>query len=336
MLVSIVVPVYNAERTLRECLTACCAQTYRDLEIIAVDDGSTDNSAGIVQEFPRVRYVHQANQGPAAARNHGARLATGEWVAFTDSDCVPEPDWIVRLMAAAVDERVVGVGGTYGIANSDALLARMVHEEILMRHERFGEEVDFLGSFNVAYRKAAFDAVGGFDEAFRVASGEDNDLAYRLTQAGGVLRFAPEARVHHYHPTRLWPYLRTQYAHGFWRVKLYCKHPHRAGRGDRYAGTVDLIAPGLALLLIAGFLKLIAASLWVPMPMLKVAICVWAACALVYAALRVPMAFRMASRTGNSRFLMFGDLCFLRDIARGLGMIDGFWHFGVRRKETRP
>ena len=111
--------------------------------------------------------------------------------------------------------------------------------------------MDFLGSFNVAYRKAAFEAVGGFDASFPCASGEDNDLAYRLQDVGGRLRFTREAVVAHHHPTRLWPYLRTQARHGYWRMKLYAKHIGRARRGDQYAGMADLAAPPLALLVVA-------------------------------------------------------------------------------------
>ena len=126
----------------------------------------------------------------------------------------------------------------------------MVHEEIAVRHGQFGAEVDFLGSFNVAYRKEAFDAAGGFDDSFTRASGEDNDLAYRLRGAGNVLRFAKDAVVAHYHPECLWPYLRTQARHGYWRMKLYAKHPGRARSGDQYAGPADLAGPPLSLVLL--------------------------------------------------------------------------------------
>src|SRR5690606_1272973 len=99
-----------------------------------------------------------------------------------------------------------------------------------------------LGSYNVAYRKAAFDAAGGFDESFTQASGEDNDLAYRILDTGAKLIHVPAARVAHYHPTDRAAYMRTQARHGFWRVKLYKKHPRRSG-GDNYAGRLDLYAP---------------------------------------------------------------------------------------------
>lgn len=204
MNISIIIPAYNAESTLAECLEACLAQSHPDCEIIVVDDGSTDNTVEIAKKL-NVKYIQQENAGPAAARNHGAQIATGEIIALTDADCIAEPNWIEELIKGFDSDEVVATGGTYGIANASSPLARMIHEEIQIRHEKFGDTVDFLGSFNVAYKRDAYLKVGGFDETFSAASGEDNDLAYRLHDAGGTMRFVSTAIVNHYHPTKLLP-----------------------------------------------------------------------------------------------------------------------------------
>lgn len=324
MHVSIVIPAYNAASTLDECLDACLQQSHADTEIIVVDDGSSDDTPSIAQAHS-VRYIRQKNSGPAAARNLGAREAGGEIVAFTDSDCVPDPDWIERLLAG-FSEGVVGVGGTYDIRNDSSLLARLIHEEIVVRHERFRGEVDFLGSFNVAYRKGAFDAVSGFDESFTYASAEDNDLAYRLQDEGGSLRFVHDARVAHYHPTRLLPYLRTQMRHGFWRMKLYAKHPRR-GTGDHYAGLGELLGPPLSLLLVAGIIAL---------PLLhnaafSIGLVFFAA---AYGTLTASIERALAHRLGARRGIIFRGVTILRDIARGLGLVGGVWTFFVLKRET--
>jgi GT2 family glycosyltransferase len=330
--VSVIVPAHNAGTTLSRCLEACCAQTYPDVEVIVVDDGSTDDTPRIAREHA-VHYMRQEKRrGPAAARNRGAAAATGEIVAFTDADCIPEPAWIEKL-TSGLGEGVVATGGTYTMANARGFLPRLIQEEIALRHTRFDCEVDFLGSFNVAYRKPAFDAVGGFDENFTMASGEDNDLAYRLADRGGSLRFVPDARVAHYHPGRLGPYLRTQMWHGFWRVKLYRKHPRRAPGGDQYAGTADLLAPPLLMAVIALFLlQLLAIPRFALVAGLGVAVAVLAA---AYAALRLPTAWRLCRRTGDRRMLLFTDVALLRDAARAVGMVRGLWHFMIRRKATR-
>lgn len=323
MKASIVIPAYNAGSTLAACLAACCSQSRTPHEVIVVDDGSTDDTARIAAAFP-VRYVYQKNAGPAAARNRGAAEATGDILVFTDADCVPEPDWIARL-AGAFREHDTAVGGTYGIANPASWLARMIHEEIAVRHAGLNGEVDFLGSFNVAYRREAFEAAGGFDATFRQASAEDNDLAYRLHDRGGTMRFVPEARVAHYHPSRLWPYLRTQQRHGYWRVRLYTKHPHRARRGDRYAGLPDLLMPpcALALACMAPLAMLCPAAAWL-----------WLPGCLVYFGLRARLPLALLRRTGDARMLAFGLVAALRDVARAAGMASGVWHFIIRRRDA--
>ena len=84
--ISVVIPAYNAERYLREALESVLAQHYPALDILVIDDGSAHGTAGVAQSVTGVRYVPQKNAGAAAARNHGVRLAEGEWIAFLDAD----------------------------------------------------------------------------------------------------------------------------------------------------------------------------------------------------------------------------------------------------------
>jgi len=320
--VSIIIPACNGAATLAECLAACLAQDYPHTEVIVVDDGSTDSTAAIARATGGVRLVQQANQGPAAARNHGARVARGEVLAYTDSDCAPRSDWIAALIAQ-FDEGVVAVGGTYTMANGASRLARVIQAEIAARHAQFAGEVDFLGSFNVAYRKDAFDAVGGFHEGYRAASGEDNDLAYKLQDAGGRLRFTKDAEVAHYHPERLWPYLRTQAKHGFWRVKLYRDHPGRARGGDQYAGWPDLLAPPLSLVVAASLPLALAASFLTPWG-------TWAILAtglllILYILLHGPIALRLKHHLSSPDLLYCWAVLCIRDLARALGLLRGLW-----------
>lgn len=333
MLVSIIIPAFNAEATLGRCMKACLNQTYQETEVLVVDDGSTDDTPRIAQSYP-VHYIRQENRGPAAARNRGARDARGEVVAFTDSDCIPQTTWIERLVAG-FEEDVAGVGGTYAIANGEHLLARMIHEEIRARHKRFDADVDFLGSFNVVYRKKAFEAVGGFDEDFTDASGEDNDLAYRLHDMGGKLRFVDQARVAHVYPTRTWAYLRTQMRHGFWRMKLYKKHPGRAS-GDRYARGPELIATGMPEILCLGAalyaFGLVAGG---PSDVLTALGVTLLALSVAYLAIRLWLPIAMVKNTGDPRMLLMIPVAFMRDVARTIGMKRGWWWFRVRGKDTR-
>lgn len=330
VLVSIIIPAYNAERTLGACLQACLAQTHAETEVIVVDDGSSDGTASIAKSFS-VHYLHQTNRGPSAARNLGARGANGEILAYTDSDCVPEPDWIEQLLKG-FKEKTVAVGGTYGIANPSSMLSRIVHAEIVARHERFGDTVDFLGSFNVAYKKIPFLAIGGFDESFRIASAEDNDLAYRLQDYGGELGFNRDAVVAHHHPERLLPYLRTQLRHGIWRMKLYVKHPNRA-EGDKYAGRGELAAPPLTMLMslmpLMFLLALPNGGLLAIIPAILVLYLYG-----IYWYLTRKTRKRVTAKLTTKEALAFHGMAVLRDFARGIGLLRGVWTFMVFRREN--
>ncbi len=226
---------------------------------------------------------------------------------------------------------VVAAGGTYGIANPTSLLARIIQEEIHNRHQKYSDIVDFIGSYNMICSKKVFEEIGGFDESFKQASAEDNDFAYRLTAAGYKIRHVPNAIVNHYHPERLLPYLKTQFRHGFWRVKLYQKHPSRMTRGDVYAGFVELVAPGIALLSVLSFFA--SLSLMPYQFHISLLLSVFGIVALGCDCLmRVSPTMAMFKRTKDVALFLYPPLCFLRDIVRGLGMVKGMMVFGVLGK----
>jgi glycosyltransferase involved in cell wall biosynthesis len=320
--VTVVVPTYNAARTIAACVEACLAQNYPGVEVIVVDDGSTDDTAALVQRYP-VRYLRQDNAGPASARNLGWRAAVGEIICFTDSDCVPARDWISRLLEGYTADEIAGVGGTYTIANADSLLATCVHEEIVQRHLAMAKYVNYLGSFNVSYRRAVLEEVDGFDESYRIASGEDNDLSYRVIKRGYRLVFAGKAEVAHYHPSNLWRYLRQQFWHGYWRMKLYRQHPDMSG-GDVYSGLLDYVQPPLCM----GTLALMPVTLIWPVLWTLVG-----SLALLDLCLQIPSALRVVRRTGKPKLWALALVTWLRGYARGLGMGIGIWGFFLWRRD---
>jgi len=109
--VSVVVCSYNGGATLRECMEALMHVDYPDFEVVLVDDGSTDKTQEIMKDFPTVRNIYQKNAGLSHARNVGIEAATGEIVAFTDSDCMADPDWLYHLVNVMLEEGFVSVGG---------------------------------------------------------------------------------------------------------------------------------------------------------------------------------------------------------------------------------
>jgi glycosyltransferase involved in cell wall biosynthesis len=216
---SVVIPTYNRHATLRQTLQAVLAQTHPDFEVIVVDDGSTDATPAMLPaEFPTVRHYCQANAGPAAARNRGIAEATGEIIAFTDDDCLPPPDWLARLADGFCRQpQVVGVGGPLLApvnARRKNLLAR--YEAYIVQDLYQAREAEVLAGFdcpaggtnNMAYRRAALQAIGGFDETFPYPAAEDADLKWRLAQQGHLFFYTP-VTVWHLQPYT-WPAFRQQ------------------------------------------------------------------------------------------------------------------------------
>ena len=330
--VTIVIPAYNAEKTIGLALSAALAQGCPVCDVLVVDDGSTDGTAEAVKRYPHARYVRQKNAGPAAARNTGWKNSDSEFVIFTDSDCVPEPGWAKRLMEGFTGEAVGAATGSYDIANADSLLPRLIHEEIKDRHVFYKDEVKFFGSYNVAVRRSVLAETGGFDEGYRRASGEDNDLSYRVLKAGYTIRFVPGALVAHHHTERLIKYLKEQYTHGFWRMKLYRAHPDMAG-GDDYTKLKDVAEPPLSLLNLALMFLLPLSCLargFVWPWMTGVAGWGFAATLAVLLLMQVPAAVRIALRHKDAGYLALAPVTFLRGYARGLGLLFGFVRFNLK------
>lgn len=185
-LVSVIIPVHNGARYLRAALESVFAQTYRLFEVIVVDDGSTDDSGIIAQSFPDVRYIHQANQGVAAARNHGIEASRGEFLAFLDQDDLWTPEKLKLQINYLLSHPDVGYTLTQQqfFLDPGATLPAWFRKELLTSvHTGW-----VLGTLVV--RRTAFEQVGNFATGYSAAS--DGDWFFRAKAAGIPMEVVPE------------------------------------------------------------------------------------------------------------------------------------------------
>jgi glycosyltransferase involved in cell wall biosynthesis len=226
---SIIIPTFNGASRIGNCLNSLVKQTMdRDVEILVVDDGSTDNTVNVVGRYSSVRVIAQANAGPAAARNRGALEAQGKILLFTDDDCVPMPDWLEAMLAPFNDPEVVGAKGVYR-THQKSLAARFVQIEYEDKYRLMAglPSIDFIDTYSAGFRRDRFLEMTGYDTSFPVACAEDIELSYRMSARGWKMKFVPAAIVYHTHPDTFSRYLKKKYKFAFWRVLAVRKNPSK-------------------------------------------------------------------------------------------------------------
>ncbi len=226
---SIIIPAYNAADSISACVRALKTQTIppHRYEIIVVDDGSADDTAHQAAAAG-ARIIRQQNAGAAAARNRGAQAAQGELLLFTDSDCIPAPDWVARMVAPFADPSVAGAKGVYKTEQSE-FTPRFVQQEYQDKYDGMARlpQIDFVDTYSAAYRRDIFLQMGGFDTTFPGASVEDQEFSFRLAEAGYRLVFAPDAVVAHRHDPSVGDYIRRKFFIGYWKNLVVRRHPDK-------------------------------------------------------------------------------------------------------------
>jgi len=223
--VSVIVCSYNGAKTLERCLESLKEVDYPDYEVILVDDGSKDNTQEIAARHPWVRNIRQENKGLSVARNVGAMAAEGEVIAYTDSDCMADPDWLYFLVGTLISGDYAGVGGPNisppaenwvqaCVAAAPGGPSHVLLTDLVAEH---------IPGCNMAFYKWAFERVGGFDPEYRKA-GDDVDFCWRLQQEGQVIAFSPSAIVWHYRRFTLDAFRKQQEGYGEAESLLRFKH----------------------------------------------------------------------------------------------------------------
>ncbi len=329
---SVIICSLNGAAGVNRCLRALTAQTIRPaLELIVVDDGSTDATSAAGRAHAAIVIRHPVNRGLAAARNTGLGAATAPVVAFLDDDCEPDPRWAEGLLANYAAEDVIGVGGPVEPAAHDGFLAGYLkrnnplkpQEADLARSNSLfyrlclylgrewkeqGESAQravysFAGA-NMSFRRDALTTVGLFDERFTFG-GEDLDLCVRLSRAfpGGRLVFVPEARVVHHFRLSFRDTLRRSRAYGRGSARMYRKWP--AVPPTLFPWPILI----LAMLLLTALLPALAMA------------------ALIAPQLMYPRGLRCAISHRCGASLLDGYLQLAQEACGNIGFLEGWWRF---------
>ncbi len=202
--ISIIIPVKNAQSTIKKCLAALLNSSYRTYELIIINDGSTDDTEKILSGYNNIKVLRTEGVGPSKARNIAILQARGEFIAFTDADCIVERNWMEELLKGFLDDKVAGVGGSQKSPEDDSWFGKRVQEFFFIfgfvtEYVKSGAEIRATNhnpTCNSMYRKAVLIEAGGFLES--LWPGEDVDLDYRIKKKGYRFIFNPAAVVYHY------------------------------------------------------------------------------------------------------------------------------------------
>jgi cellulose synthase/poly-beta-1,6-N-acetylglucosamine synthase-like glycosyltransferase/peptidoglycan/xylan/chitin deacetylase (PgdA/CDA1 family) len=228
--VSVVVPAYNEAANIVATVDSLVNTAYQgNLEVIVVDDGSTDDTAGLVERLrlPEVRVVRRPNGGKPAALNTGLHYARFEAVVFVDADTVFQPDTIGRLVAPLTNPRVGAVSGNTKVANRKGLLGRWQHIEYVMGFNLDRRMYDVLKCMPTvpgaigAFRRTAIDQVGGITDD---TLAEDTDLTMALCRAGWLVRYEESAVAWTEVPSTLRQLWRQRYRWCYGTMQAMWKH----------------------------------------------------------------------------------------------------------------
>ena len=246
--VSVIILNWNGVDVLPRCLDALTAQTFKDYEIIVVDNGSSDSSTDYIEaRWPGLKVVKlDRNYGFAKANNIGTQKAQGEWLAFVNNDAFPAPDWLARLMSATKKHPLFAIfascivqyenrdllDGTGDVHHISGVVWHRQHNHPVSEARDIPEEVFSPSGAAALYSRRAFWQVGGFDEDF-FSYHEDVDLGFRLRLQGHRCLYIPDAVVFHVgsaslgkrsdfsvlhgHRNMVWSYFQNMPASLFWK-----------------------------------------------------------------------------------------------------------------------
>ena len=192
--VSVVIPAYNASKTIDDCLTSILKQDFSEYEVVVVDDGSTDDTSEKVKKYP-VKLVRSPHQGAPGARNAGVEASKGNILVFLDSDCVVGRDLVAKLIGSLQNPEVGVAQPWWDNVTKDRLVPSLIFKTYEYLVPKM-EYPDYFWGYCFAIRRELLKRVGGFDPRTGIGA-EDVELAQRIVKAGHKINLMKELRVKH-------------------------------------------------------------------------------------------------------------------------------------------
>lgn len=219
--VSLVVAVYDAEQTIEDCIKSLISLNYpKDkIELLFVNNNSTDRTLEILNKYEdKIKILSEKKQGPAATRNRGILNANGEVIAFTDSDCIVDKDWLIYMVKPLEDESIGIVGGKILSVQPCNYIEK--YGETIHDHEKAVNvsKIPYIITMNWACRLSVLKKVDYFNESFIKC--EDTELSRRIFLAGYRLIYCPDAIIYHRNEKTLRGLFGEGFVHGYWGIKL--------------------------------------------------------------------------------------------------------------------
>ncbi len=232
MKVSIVIPTKNNADTLEKCLDSIRSLDYPEdeLEIIVIDGYSVDGTVKIANKYGCRLFFENGNT-ISYARNIGQKKARGEFVAFTDADCIVDKNWIKELIKHFKDERIASVGGPNITPEDDTDFGRSIGIVLSLLSKvgaRYGisggkvREVNHNPTCNVMYRKNVLEEIGGFNP--KLITADDEELDYRIRKKGYKILYTPSALVYHYRRPSWKKFMKMAWNYGLGRMQAIKIH----------------------------------------------------------------------------------------------------------------
>ena len=268
-LVSIIIPVLNEEKNIRDCLISLKKQSYPNIELIVVDNGSVDATLQIAAECGAHKIIHQNHPGITYAKNSGIREASGELIATTDADCEADSLWIETLVTSFTGPSIASCGGANLVPPNSTDFEKCVDNLLnslggisgskYISHKQLLSETNHNPGCNVMYRRLVLQELGGFNE--RLLTVEDEELDFRILKKGYKILYNPGAKVYHKRRSDGKKFFKQMYRYAIGRTQFFLSAP-RLSQWPRFMPSALLLGNALLFTSLFFYPSMIPALQW--------------------------------------------------------------------------